>query len=43
VSQSSLYNRIESREHIIELLRATIFAGKTVLQVALKQFGSFSC
>ncbi|MCU1633754.1 MAG: transcriptional regulator, TetR family [Micrococcaceae bacterium] len=32
VSQSSLYNRIESREHIIELLRARIFADRRVMQ-----------
>lgn len=36
VSQSSLYNRIESREHIIELLRAHLFVAIPAQPVADK-------
>ncbi|WP_323959570.1 TetR/AcrR family transcriptional regulator [Arthrobacter sp. JZ12] len=38
VSQSSLYNRIESREHIVELLRAHLFSSLPSESVADKSW-----
>lgn len=38
VSQSSLYNRIESREHIIELLRAHLFSSLPAKPIADKSW-----